>query len=383
MNRIIQGDSRTELAKLPDESVNCCVTSPPYYGLRDYGTATWEGGEADCNHYDNSKGENANTGHRNHTAGVGNGIYKTDCLKCGAVRIDSQIGLEETPEEYVNNLVEVFREVKRVLKKDGTLWLNVGDSYASNVKGSGGKSLIQDGNIGSRFSPRRFNHGIKEKDLMGIPWLVAFAIRSDGWYLRQDIIWHKPNPMPESVTDRCTKSHEYIFLLSKSSKYYYDHEAIKTDSITNENRPSGVVRNREFNYDSKENNNPEAYLKADTPKTDKRLRSSTFKKVQKIGHALSSAEYVETIGANKRSVWTVNTYPYSEAHFATFPEDLIVDCIKAGCPEGGIVLDPFSGAGTTALVARKLNRNYLGIELNPEYIKITEKRLRNELGMFL
>ncbi len=359
MNRIIQGDSRTELAKLPDESVNCCVTSPPYYGLRDYGTATWEGGEAECDHRtrENKRDETSTLKGKSNAQGYAMDSYVSNCGKCGAVRIDSQIGLEETPEEYVNNLVEVFREVKRVLKKDGTLWLNLGDSYAS---GGGGytsqKADVLDYQKNTRraFTPAN----CKPKDLIGIPWLVAFALRSDGWYLRQDIIWHKPNPMPESVTDRCTKSHEYIFLLSKSNKYYFDNQAIGTKILddTIERYKRGWNGNGDRAYPGGVQNHIKNFMESDNEKRD---------------------------WANKKSVWTVNTYPYSEAHFATFPEDLIVDCIKAGCPEGGIVLDPFSGAGTTALVARKLNRNYLGIELNPEYIKITEKRLRNELGMFL
>lgn len=472
MKKIIQGDCIEGMRTLPDQSVNCCVTSPPYFGLRDYGH-------------------------------------------------EGQIGLEETPEQFVAKMVEVFREVKRVLKDDGTLWLNLGDSYASNSKGSGGPSKKQDSNAGSRYESRKFNHGVKEKDLIGIPWMVAFALRADGWYLRQDIIWHKPNPMPESVTDRCTKSHEYIFLLSKSQKYYYDNEAIKQESIE-------PIRARE-------KNNGE---------------SAVYTKMR--GH---DGNCGNDGMANKRSVWTVTTKPYSEAHFATYPPDLIVDCIKAGCPEKtytcsccgfsvnlyesntianettyqelqkmwrrisgnrpmeqrenflyqemqfnmdgreqgihkgvdnliegiqddyvakspkqnqirvcdgtqagyggtpgeafgengsdtpqgsrqteqphiksgttkegdtrqvaeaankgdllsalweedksvgacpkcgkgeligkrGITLDCFMGAGTTAMVARKLNRNYVGFELNPEYIRIAQNRLQTELGMF-
>ena len=209
---------------------------------------------------------------------------------------------------------------------------------------------------------------IKHKDLVGIPWMVAFALRKDGWYLRQDIIWHKPNPMPESVTDRCTKSHEYIFLLTKSPKYFYDAKAIKETAVTDEDRPAGIVRDRIFGYDSKQDDLREQ-------RGQKRLRSSTFKKVQKIGHAISSAEYVETSGRNKRSVWTVTTKPFAEAHFATFPEKLIEPMVLAGCPEEGVVLDPFAGACTTWVVAKKLNRHFIGIELNGDYIKICENRL--------
>lgn len=311
MNEIIQGDCIEGMRTLPDQSVNCCVTSPPYFGLRDYGH-------------------------------------------------EGQIGLEETPEQFVAKLVDVFREVKRVLKDDGTLWLNLGDSYASNMKGSGGPSKKQDSNAGSLYEPKKFNHGVKEKDLIGIPWMVAFALRADGWYLRQDIIWHKPNPMPESVTDRCTKSHEYIFLLSKSQKYWYDHEAIKEESCGD----SGFAKQRKFGQSNFAKTKEDRYV------NDARSGNGY-------------GDYKDDGYRNKRSVWTVTTKPYSEAHFATYPEDLIVDCIKAGCPEGGIVLDPFMGAGTTALVARKLNRNYIGFELNPEYIRIANNRLRTHLGVFI
>lgn len=328
INKIILGDCREVLKTLPDNSIDCCVTSPPYFGLRDYGH-------------------------------------------------EDQIGLETTPESFVECMVAVFTEVKRVLKKEGTLWLNLGDSYASNTKGSGGPSEKQLSNSGSRYEIKKFNHGVKEKDLMGIPWLVAFALRKSGWYLRQDIIWHKPNPMPESVTDRCTKSHEYIFLLSKSAKYYYDADAIKEDAKTYENRPTGVERNRLFNYDSKINNNPDAFLVKKTGRSKNDCGGHSSIQLSGRGDFMPNDGMI-----NKRSVWTVTTKPFSEAHFATFPEDLIVDCIKAGCPENGIVLDPFMGAGTTALVAAKLNRNYVGCELNPDYIAIAEKRLFNELGLF-
>jgi len=308
MNKIFQGDCIEGMRTLPDKSVNCCVTSPPYFGLRDYGH-------------------------------------------------EGQIGLEETPEQFVAKLVEVFREVKRVLKDDGTLWLNLGDSYA----GGGGASghTVETKNLGANTSNYGAvksggkRYGLKQKDLIGIPWMVAFALRADGWYLRQDIIWHKPNPMPESVTDRCTKSHEYIFLLSKSQKYYYDNEAIKQE-LADPQRTNFQSGSR-ANGDNKDRNDNDLAF---------RSKESIY------------------LNANKRSVWTVTTKPYSEAHFATYPPDLIVDCIKAGCPEGGIVLDPFMGAGTTAMVARKLNRNYVGCELNPEYIRIAQNRLQTELGMF-
>ncbi len=366
LNKIHQGNCLEVLRTFPDESINCCVTSPPYFGLRDYG-------------------------HSN------------------------QIGLEETPELFVEKMVEVFNEVKRVLKKEGTLWLNLGDSYA----GSGGahKENHKNPGISNSFKRNGVPHfgdlgqpgnymapkGMKAKDLIGIPWMVAFALRSSGWYLRQDIIWSKPNPMPESVTDRCTKSHEYIFLLSKSAKYYYDAEAIKTP-LTDSSVARLVqdVENQEGSnrVPGKSNGNMKA-VKFGGTKGDGNDRSGIYSgkewypKLYKhrgegdkklTGHSGNYDSNGDLIGngfANKRSVWTVTTKPFSEAHFATFPEDLIVDCIKAGCPENGIVLDPFSGAGTTALVARKLNRSYIGIELNPAYIEISNKRLYNELGMFI
>jgi len=303
INTIINSDCLIGLKELPDECVDCCVTSPPYYGLRDYG-------------------------------------------------VDGQIGLEETPEAYVLKLVELFREVRRVLKKEGTLWLNLGDSYAGSGKGSNPDGTIHPsslkgiqgthkGTIEGIKKPQKAKEiGLKPKDLIGIPWMVAFALRADGWYLRQDIIWNKPNPMPESVTDRCTKAHEYIFLLSKSQQYYYDADTVKEKEKSVHKGDS--VGGRKY--------------------VDVGLQG---------GSSFFSSGF-----ANKRSVWTVTTKPFSEAHFATFPEDLIAPCIKAGCPEKGIVLDPFMGAGTTAVVCKKLHRNYIGFELNSKYIKIAEKRIR-------
>jgi len=297
MNKIIQGDCLKSLRELPNNFIDCCVTSPPYYGLRDYGD-------------------------------------------------DGQIGLEQTPEMFVEKLVEVFREVKRVLKDDGTLWLNLGDTYNGtkkwNTEVNKNPSAVSD-----RFE-KKIWLGAKQKDLIGIPWMVAFALRSDGWYLRQDIIWHKPNPMPDGVTDRCTKAHEYIFLLSKSKHYYFDNLSIQEKATTVKNNP------RQFGASEQKGT----------------MRNDEGRIFEDNGFR------------NKRSVWTVTTKPFSGAHFATFPEDLIVDCIKAGCPENGVVLDPFGGAGTTALVARKLNRNYVLCELNQEYIDIAKKRLNDELGIF-
>ena len=244
-------------------------------------------------------------------------------------------------------MVKVFREIRRVLKDGGTVWLNLGDSYASNIKGSGGPSKLQDGNAGSRYDVIKLKHGVKEKDLVGIPWRVAFALQADGWYLRQDIIWHKPNPMPESVTDRCTKSHEYIFLLSKSAKY-------KFNQMLEDLKPSTFNDKRLFNGNYTEQRRDRNYP----------------------GNAQQGSGMLRpTDGqANKRSVWRINTKPYKEAHFAVFPEELPTLCIKAGSEEGDVVLDPFFGSGTTGWVAQRLGRKWIGIELNPEYIKIAEKR---------
>lgn len=329
INQIITGDCLNVLKTFPDNSIDCCVTSPPYFGLRDYGH-------------------------------------------------EGQMGLEETPEKYVATMTSVFTEVRRVLKKEGTLWLNIGDSYSGSGKGGQSEEKRSE-NWQPEYANKGKTYGFKPKDLIGIPWMLAFALRSDGWYLRQDIIWSKPNPMPESVTDRCTKAHEYIFLLSKSSRYYYDHEAIKQPlAISSTQRLSQDIESQEGSdrVPGKTNGKMKAVgqfvggKKADNTDPMFATRNSN-------GQEWSSDGF-----ANKRSVWTVTTKPFKEAHFATFPEDLIVDCIKAGCPESGIVLDPFSGAGTTALVASKLNRNYIGIELNQDYIDISHKRLSSELGMF-
>lgn len=298
MNVIEFGDCRAIMRQWAKENVKAqtCVTSPPYYGLRDYGH-------------------------------------------------DGQIGLEETPEEYIAAMVEVFRCVKDVLSDDGTVWLNIGDSY----NGSGGQGtkpniMSKEAAEGRGGKPIRVD-GIKPKDLVGIPWMLAFALRADGWYLRQDIIWYKPNPMPESVQDRCTKAHEYIFLLSKSQKYYYDHEAIK-----------------------------------DPVKQDWGTRDRTEGKYHNEGSGLQPHSGLEKSYemANKRSVWTVNTKPYAGAHFAVFPQELIEPCILAGAPVGGIVLDPFMGSGTTAQVAQNLGRQYIGCELNTDYKPLQEKRVAQQ-----
>jgi len=299
LNKIYNMDCLEGLKQLPDNSINCCVTSPPYWGLRDYG-------------------------------------------------VEGQLGLESTPEEYVAKMVEIFREVRRVLRDDGTLWLNLGDSYASGgMSNPSSKSTLSGGkDLGAAdYSiTRKVPNGLKPKDLVGIPWMVAFALRADGWYLRQDIIWHKPNPLPESVKDRCTKAHEYIFLLTKSQKYFYDSEAIKEKS----------------NYPGQGG-----------------AAIGHVTHSQPGARRLSVTENLKIRGEkrNKRSVWTVTTKPFKGAHFATYPPDLIEPCILAGCPAGGVVLDPFMGSGTTGMVAAMYQRNFIGFELNPEYCKMAEKRI--------
>lgn len=391
---ILQGDCIETLQKLDDKSINTCITSPPYWGLRDYG-------ESD------------------------------------------QLGLEDTPEEFVENLVKVFREVKRVLRDDGTVWLNLGDSYSSGGRTTTtNQTLRGDKNYGvTRPKPSK---GIKPKDLIGIPWRVALALQQDGWYLRQDIIWHKPNPMPESVKDRCTKAHEYIFLLSKNPKYYFDNESIKEDCVTkptkkNPNKNHGKYKTQENESAHRQGihgKRGDKLIKERTklPKQKdlvKFLRSKTSAKLlanntdipltkiehwfraDEAGFAYPSIEdwkkirdyiddwsddffsidkslthyelktdaVIQKNKKNKRSVWTVSTKSFKGAHFATFPMDLIEPCVLAGCPEGGTVLDPFGGSGTTGIVAVNHNRNATLCELNKEYIEIAKKRIEDQVGM--
>jgi len=302
---IRQGDALERLREMPDESVHCCVTSPPYWGLRDYG-------------------------------------------------VSGQLGLEKTPELYVSKMTEVFREVRRVLRCDGTLWLNIGDSYAASGKGWGGGSISEEcahyeicgSQSGSRRKPP---NGYKPKDLCGIPWLVAFALRADDWYLRQDIIWSKPNPMPESVTDRCTKAHEYLFLLSKSARYYYDAKAIKEPwSCDRLDMAENGLRTGMAYLEGNINNSVKPKSKIKVPGGWDR-GDGAHGTIHRNGR--TSAEYQDAEVSpfrNKRSVWEIPTSPFPEAHFATFPPKLIEPCILAGCPEGGTVLDPFCGAGVVA-----------------------------------
>lgn len=360
---IIQGDCLEVLPTLPAGSVHCCVTSPPYWGLRDYGTASWEGGDEQCDHFKLAGGIGSQNLGKSASASAANVerssvSFRELCGKCGAVRVDQQIGLERTPDEYVAKMVKVFSAVRGTLRDDGTVWLNLGDTYNHDSKWGGSssnKNELQQGY--ARKNGRDRNSGCKPKDLVGIPWRVAFALQADGWYLRQDIIWHKPNPMPESVTDRCTKAHEYIFLLSKSERYYYNQEAIREPWTCDRDdmRENGIRTGL-------------AYLGSGI---DNSTKNGSVGDGQR-----TSGEVPE--GRNKRSVWTVTTKPYKAAHFATFPPELIKPCILAGCPEGGTVLDPFLGSGTTALVADRNGCNCIGIELNPEYVKLAQKRVRQK-----
>tara|TARA_R110001606_G_scaffold230041_1_gene377953 strand:- start:8 stop:1348 length:1341 start_codon:yes stop_codon:yes gene_type:complete len=438
--KILHGSCLDTLKTLPEQSINTCITSPPYWGLRDYGTAEWEGGDKNCPHMRTTKiGKDTSTGHKamfEQGNVVGDAIYKSSCPECGAIRKDSQLGLEETPEEFVRNLVQVFKEVKRVLRDDGTVWLNLGDSYSGSGKGPS-SSLNKAHHDLEKTHSKIVPDNLKPKDLVGIPWRVAFALQADGWYLRQDIIWHKPNPMPESVQDRCTKAHEYIFLLSKNPKYYYDNEAIKEDSIYAPDKTKEVEREKGY-YDGKWSN-PEEGSRHD----------GSFKAIREK--------------KNKRSVWSVSPKAFKGAHFATFPPDLIEPCVLAGCPEkvcvdcnepyvremkiievapkeniqindkrkefdssmggggtslkghsghfkedgtpvvtpkedlglkkqcdcvtnkakSGTVLDPFGGSGTTAQVANGNNRDAVLCELNKEYIEIAKQRIAPHGDLFI
>ena len=303
--QILAGDCREVLRGLPAESVQCCVTSPPYFGLRDYGAA-------------------------------------------------GQIGLERTPDEYVARLVAVFRELRRVLRTDGTLWLNLGDCYATGAGKVGERP--GGGRQGDRWkgmapitpANRLPLPGIKTKDLIGIPWMVAFALRADGWYLRSEIIWDKPNAMPESVSDRPTKAHEHIFLLTRSEAYYYDADAIREPHLDKRESKAG----------------------------DRAFRGQASIRPRGNFEADSAERYYHPAGRNRRTVWKIPTRPFKGAHFATFPPKLVEPCILAGSRPGDMVLDPFAGAGTTGLVAHRLGRSFVGIDLNPDYAQMARDRIR-------
>ena len=409
-DKIIEGDCLEVLKGLPAGIVDCVVTSPPYWGLRDYGTGEWEGGDPACDHtksmpsaeHEENIKRRERLGYEGHggwekTAQRGDG--KSYCPACGAKRIDKQIGLEATFAEWLEKMVEVFREVRRVMKDEASLWVNCGDGYNGTGNTGGGDDGKRRGIEGygaegaygkGTWTPPRAT-GLKPKDLIGMPWRLAFALQADGWYLRSDIIWSKPNPMPESVTDRPTKSHEYLFLLTKQPRYYYDAEAIREKAEYGRGSdPSGNMFSRIGHSDN---------------------------------HREGSKGHTFNGGRNKRDVWWLATQPFPESHFATMPEALVEPCIRAGtsqkgyCPEcgkpwirvvereiehtqkthtvgwkpscecggdpvPGIILDPFMGSGTVGLVAKKLGRDFLGIELNPEYIEIAERRL-DEVRLFL
>jgi DNA modification methylase len=323
--------------------------------------------------------------------------YKDICPQCGAKRIDIQVGLEKTPEEYVDRLVNLFRKVKRVLRDDGTVWLNLGDCYAGGGNNAGNTKEIspkQGSNRGNRYEKKPIPAGTKQKDLVGIPWRVAFALQADGWYLRSDIIWAKNNPMPESVTDRPTRSHEYVFLLTKNKKYYYDAEAIKEplaassiqrlsqptfDSQTGGEKDYGPTSNRSARKTlvnlKKHYCGPNSRANVDhVPK--KNLKQDMIAKGTYVGF---NARYVPVTKRNKRDVWTIAVKPYMGAHFATFPEKLVEPCVLAGSKPGDVVMDPFAGSGTTLAVALRLGRNYLGIEGNPKYMKLIRERIKKVL----
>jgi DNA modification methylase len=374
---------------MDSESVQAVFTSPPYWGLRDYGTARWEEGREDCDHRTRSpetvakmiassglsKPDGATGGSSQQHRGWLGGV----CGRCGARRIDSQLGLERTPEEYVEKMVAVFREIRRVLRNDGTLWLNLGDCYADGNRnrcggGKGASSAKQTTNRGGYFDSPTDGftpEGLKPKDLVGIPWRVAFALQAEGWRLRSDIVWAKPNPMPESVRDRPTRSHEYVFLLSKSDRYFYDADAIRTP------RRRGPANNSPTM--------PDGWARGNEPH-DNLAFSRWERRDKQRGHGRRHAGFndrwdsmpkheQQALGANARSVWLIPTEPFPDAHFATFPTELARRCILAGSRPGDTVLDPFAGSGTTILVADSLGRNAIGLELNPTYAEMARRRV--------
>jgi len=392
---IREGDVLERLAEMPDESVHCVVTSPPYWGLRDYGTGEWVGGDVECDHVAPDRGGRDPATSAKQLTSVGTLAYQYSdvCGKCGAARKDKQLGLEATPAEYVAKMVEVFAEIRRVLREDGTCWLNLGDSYAGSgpsgasyqpettrrresMKTDGAFSVSKTlGERGLTYAKKKpvAPQGLKPKDLVGIPWRVAFALQADGWYLRSDIIWHKPNPMPESVRDRPTKAHEYVFLLTKSRRYHYDSDAIAEPATADH------ARNIDSTTEPSGGLMPEhkGLRKKGLDKKQDQLGKRTY---TGFNDRYFSVPAPET--RNRRTVWSISTKPYSEAHFATFPPELPELCIKAGCPKGGTVLDPFSGAGTTGLVALRLGRSYIGIELNPEYAEMSRRRIDSDCPLF-
>jgi DNA modification methylase len=368
--RILEGDCMDRLKELEAGSIQTVVTSPPYWGLRDYGTAAWDGGDPACDHIQRMARGDAGRPTTEVPRGPGGAMipsgystpvdtpigYRTVCGKCGAVRIDSQLGLESTPEEYVSKMVEVFREVRRVLRDDGTVWLNIGDSYNADHK------QRERPNMGlntrnARTHENRLAPGLKPKDLVGIPWRLAFALQADGWYLRSDIIWAKPNPMPESVTDRPTKAHEYVFLLTKSARYFYDADAVREPHAYDWTKHGEAMQRLAARGD---------WAVQDKSNLSRNGTSDPFVNPPNLA------------GRNLRSVWNIPTEPFPEAHFATFPKALVEPCIKAGSKPGDLIFDPFAGSGTTGVVALRLGRSFIGIELSPAYAEMARKSLETD-----
>jgi DNA modification methylase len=408
------GDALELLRTMPAESVHCCVTSPPFYGLRDYGTGRWEGGDAECDHdaYQRKRNSEAQPGTPGSGSSLGtlrDGPPPNVCAKCGARRVDEQIGLEATPEAWVTRLVEVFREVRRVLRRDGTLWLEVGDSYNGSPGGVSHTGILKT-QAHHSYSERQAGRvpkgkatGTKPKDLIGAPWLLAFALRADGWYLRSDIVWSRPNPMPESVTDRPTKSHSYVFLLAKSPRYFFDQEAVreppspytipKRASLGSSNPKhegvEGVKPSFTHGYNLNRPRGPQDEMLSnefeppgprgpDGRRQTKRISNSPENLHENHLSSLGRERWPNENGRNVRSVWTIPTQPYPEAHFATFPEELARRCILAGSPEDGVILDPFVGSGTVPYVARKHGRRAIGIDLSADYLKLAAERLAQQ-----
>lgn len=365
--RILVGDVREQLRLLPADFFDCVVTSPPYWGLRDYGTAIWQGGDPDCDHRSPTMRDGRNEDRARLAGSVATNsaqlllAHKSACGKCGAIKVDLQLGLEPTLADHLIAMAEVFDEVRRVLKPTGTLWLNYGDCYATAPNGRSAADTKAAGNDDRTFRDKPFSTiggALKAKDLCMIPNRLAIALQEAGWYVRSEIIWHKPNPMPESIKDRPGTSHEKVWLLSKRERYFYDHEAVRETAVQDRNgKVLGTRGEQSYNaavglISQAQRDNSGGY-----PKADDDCR-------------------------NLRNVWTIATAAFAEAHFATFPPELAERCIKAGCPIGGHVLDPFAGAGTTGLVADRLRRDATLIELNPEYAAIAERRIRNDGPLF-
>lgn len=428
---LFNGEALEVLRNLPDESVDCCVTSPPYWGLREYSTGKWEGGDPGCDHK-NRHGTQGATGQRADRTFTGaQNFYKGICKLCGAVRIDKQLGLERTYQEYVAKCACIFHEVRRVLKKHGTCWVNLGDCYATGAgqvgdhpgggkrgeqwKGFRGDHPVDNKRnpksipMGPRTQPNRMPQpGLKPKDLVGLPWRVAFALQEDGWYLRSDIVWAKSTPMPESVKDRCTRSHEFIFLLTKSQRYFYDAQAIAERAVSDHGSGNGFERGERLSF-ANADGSPRGGGRW-VPKSMKIPsgwdigpgQHGSFHKDGRRAKNLSAAErtagkrLLENVarkradGAshdnpfgldtrNRRDVWTIRSEPFPGAHFAVFPTELPRLCIMAGCKPGGVVLDPFAGSGTTLMVAKELGHPAIGIELSAEYCQMIERRVAQDV----